>query len=51
MSVGDVKGFRRRLKTLEQKGHTPKRSHRSVSESIDHNRAVAARAAKSAKKK
>jgi hypothetical protein len=46
MSVGDVRGFRRRLKQLERLGHTPKRSHRSVSESIEHNRRIAAKMAK-----
>lgn len=52
MSVGDVKGFRRRFKVLENKGHAPKRSHISVSESIARARLAAAREGiKGAKKK
>lgn len=51
MSVGDVKGFRRRLKQLERKGHMPVRSHLTVAESIAKNREIAARVYKPAKKK
>jgi hypothetical protein len=51
MSVGDVKGFRRRMKVLAILGHAPKPSGLSVSESIAREREAAARAAKSAVKK
>ena len=52
MSVGDVKGFRRRMKVLEAKGHTPKRTHISVADSIARQKAAADRlAGRSAKKK
>lgn len=50
MSVGDVKGSRRRFKQREKLGHTPKRSGLSVSESIARNKEIALRQAKVKKK-
>lgn len=51
MSVGDIKGFKRRLKTLQKSGHAPRKQGRSVSESIEYNRRQAARAASAMGKK
>lgn len=49
MSVGDIKGFRRRLKIAERAGHAPRRDRgATVQESIARNRAVAQRMAKAA---
>lgn len=48
MSVGDIKGSRRRMKILRALGHFPPKRGLSVSESIDRNRRIAARMAKSA---
>lgn len=48
MSVGDIKGSRRRANILKAKGHFPPRRGLSVSEYIERNRAIAMRAAKSA---
>jgi hypothetical protein len=51
MSVGDVKGYRRRLKQMRNAGHAPKRSGLSVAASIDRNRRIALSMARVAKKK
>lgn len=51
MSVGDIKGSRRRFKILTRKGQAPKRPGHSTSEAIARERAFAARQAKSAAKK
>lgn len=51
MSVGDIKGARRRFKQLERKGHAPRRTGRSVQEMIENNRRIAQRAAKTMAKK
>lgn len=51
MSVGDIKGFRRRLKQAERAGHGSRRSGASVQESIARNRATAMRQAAASKKK
>lgn len=51
MSVGDVKGFRRRLKMLRHLGHLPKPSSQSVAESVAKERAYAAKLAAKGKKK
>jgi hypothetical protein len=51
MSAGDVKGFRRRLKVLEKLGYAPKRSNRTVSESVEHNRRLVAKAEGKTKKR
>lgn len=48
MSVGDVKGYRRRLKILRRMGHAPKKTELSVAGAIDRNRRIAARMAKAA---
>lgn len=50
MSVGDVKGSRRRFKALVAKGHAPRPAGRSVAHSIEREKAKAARIAKAAKK-
>ena len=50
MSVGDVKGFRRRLKVLKHKGHLPKPASGSVQESVAREKAAALAAAKRKKK-
>lgn len=47
MSVGDVKGSRRRFKIRQIQGHAPKPSGLSVAQSIARNREVALRMAKS----
>jgi hypothetical protein len=46
-----VKGFRRRVKILQQMGHWPKPSIRSVSESIERERRNAAKSLAAKKKK
>lgn len=46
MSVGDIKGARRRTKLLKRKGHYPKVPGLSVQALIQRNKDVAARAAK-----
>lgn len=46
MSVGDIKGSRRRIKILKAEGHFPKKHGLSVSEMIIRNRTIAARMAK-----
>ena len=46
MSVGDVKGSRRRFKVAQQQGHAPRAKGRSVSESVARERALAQRLAK-----
>lgn len=51
MSVGDIKGFRRRLKVLEVKGHMPKRASVSVAVSVQRERERAMKAAKIRRKK
>lgn len=51
MSVGDVKGYRRRQKILRQAGELPKKSGLSVSASIERNRRIALNQQKAAKKK
>lgn len=53
MSVGDIRGFRRRQKQAAARGHMPKRSYVTISDAISQNRAMAARLAKigSGKKK
>lgn len=51
MSVGDVKGFRRRLKVLKHKGHLPKPSGISIQDAVAREKAIAAAAAKRGKKK
>ena len=48
MSVGDQRGFKRRLKILQILGHSPKPKQRSAQQAIDAERA---RAAKEAKRK
>lgn len=45
MSVGDMKGSRRRIKRLKSDGNFPKASGLSVSQSIDRNRETARRMA------
>lgn len=50
MSVGDIKGFRRRQKQARARGHLPKRSYSTISESISRGRALTARLAKIGKK-
>jgi len=50
MSVGDIKGSRRRIKQLRAVGHFPKRAGLTVAESIVRNRAQAARMLKAARK-
>lgn len=50
MSIGDIKGSRRRAKILKAKGHFPPKRGLSVSEYIERNRAIAQRAMKAAKK-
>lgn len=44
MSVGDVRGFKRRLRLLEQRGHAPKRAGLSLGESIARQKAQADKA-------
>lgn len=51
MSVGDNKGARRRIKILQRKGHYPKKSGLSVSESIARAKETALRMQKAAGKK
>ena len=51
MSVGDIKGYRRRFKARQIAGHAPRPAGRSVAESIERNRITAARMAKAAQKK
>ena len=51
MSIGDVKGSRRRFKTRRAEGHAPKPVGLSVSAMIERNRIKAANAQKAAKKK
>lgn len=51
MSVGDIKGYRRRIRAFQKLGHFPRKSGRSVGESIEYNRRIAAKAAKASKKK
>lgn len=46
MSVGDIKGSRRRIKILKAKGHYPVAHNYSIAEAITRNRIVAARMAK-----
>ena len=46
MSVGDIKGSRRRFKVRQQLGEAPTPKGRSVHESIARERALAARLAK-----
>lgn len=48
MSVGDQNGFKRRLKQLQNLGHSPKPKNRTAQQAIDAERA---RAAKEAKRK
>lgn len=43
MSVGDIKGARRRFKDRQKKGHAPKKSGLNVAQSIARHRAIAAR--------
>lgn len=50
MSVGDVKGSRRRFKQRQQLGHAARPARLSVGEAIAKNRAAAARADKAKKK-
>lgn len=45
MSVGDVKGYRRRLKQAKARGHAPRKSYSTVAASIAQARAMAARLA------
>ena len=46
MSVGDIKGSRRRFKVQQTKGHAPRGHAKSVADSITYNRLAAARIAK-----
>ncbi len=46
MSVGDIKGYRRRFKILKQLGHAPTPKGRSVGEAVEAARRAAARQAK-----
>lgn len=48
MSVGDVQGFKRRLKILQNLGHSPKPKNRTAQQAVDAERA---RASKEAKRK
>jgi hypothetical protein len=48
MSVGDVQGYKRRLKILQNLGHAPKPKQRTPQQAIDAERA---RAGKEAKRK
>jgi hypothetical protein len=48
MSVGDVQGYRRRLKVLQINGHSPKPKQRTAAQAVEAERA---RAAKEAKRK
>lgn len=51
MSVGDIKGYRRRFKIRQINGHAPRPAGRSVAQSIERNRIIAARMAKAAGQK
>jgi len=51
MSVGDIKGARRRFREAQRNGHAPRPKGRSVADMIEKNRALAARAAKAAMKR
>lgn len=46
MSVGDIKGYRRRVKLLKRAGHFPKAPGMSVQALIQRGKDLAARAAK-----
>lgn len=50
MSVGDIKGARRRIKVLKQKGHFPRPASGSIAQSIAKAKELAARMAKAARK-
>lgn len=43
MSIGDIKGARRRFKKRQQLGHAPKPNGLSIAQSIERNREVARR--------
>lgn len=51
MSVGDIKGARRKAKQRERDGHAPRKQGLSVAQSIERNRAIAKRMAQVGKKK
>lgn len=51
MSIGDIKGARRRFKVRKAAGQAPKPAGLSVSAMIERNRQKAANQAKAAKKK
>jgi hypothetical protein len=50
MSVGDIKGARRRFKQRQRKGEAPKKQGLSTTQLIERNRRIAANQAKTAKK-
>lgn len=50
MSVGDRKGWIRRYRALERKGHTPRKTALDTASLIERNRRIAAKAAASKKK-
>lgn len=51
MSVGDIKGARRRFRIRQINGHAPTPKGRSAAELIERNRAIAARMAKALQKR
>ena len=51
MSVGDIRGYRRRWAEDERRGWHPKRVHLTVQQSIDRERVRAAEQAKVKRKK